>query len=166
MQRSNYFGKVNRIFDNENGRNFVDGSKLNSLLYLRDLDMSTHQVPNCKEFVVYIFKKSKSMRVLRQYQCRCDVRDPAKFSNLQFDNLDQQEQVPANENKTIKKLIENGSVPDVPLELFSDERVACGKVFGSLSKFYAHLRIHSNEKPFVCPVDGCGVDFNQKGNMY
>lgn len=44
-----------------------------SIVYLRDLDLSIQHVPNCKDFIVYIFKKRNQARVLRFYQCRCDL---------------------------------------------------------------------------------------------
>lgn len=70
------------------------------------------------------------------------------------------------EYKQISKLIEEGEFGEVPSHLFSSEgRVPCDKLFSSLGKFFAHLRIHTNEKPFVCPVLKCGMGFNQKGNM-
>ena len=70
-----------------------------------------------------------------------------------------------NEYAVIKRLIEDGQLADAPVNLFADGRHSCNKVFSSLSKFYAHLRIHCNEKPFTCPVAGCGLGFSQKGNL-
>ena len=43
-----------------------ESQKLQSILYMKDLDLESQHVPQCADFVVYIFKKkSKSMRVLR-----------------------------------------------------------------------------------------------------
>ena len=62
-----------------------------------------------------------------------------------------------NEYSTIKKLIEAGMIDDdVRADLFKESRTSCNKVFSSISKFYSHLRIHCEEKPFVCPVSHCG----------
>lgn len=69
------------------------------------------------------------------------------------------------EDRAMRLLIANNKVPGLPLELFQKDYEACGKVFSSLSKFYAHVRIHCNEKPFKCPIPLCGLSFNQKGNM-
>ena len=72
-----------------------------------------------------------------------------------------------NEYEVIKRLIEEHQLTDVPVNLFADERrtSTCNKVFSSVSKFFAHLRIHCNEKPYMCPVAGCGLGFSQKGNL-
>ena len=63
--------------------------------------------------------------------------------------------------ETINKLVSKGLLGDLSTSLFDKvNRKPCNKVFCSLSKFYAHLRVHSNEKPFVCPFDGCSLTFN------
>lgn len=76
--------------------------------------------------------------------------------------------------ETIEQIIRNGMLEDLPLSLFGastdeddapQENNQCMKVFTSLSKLYAHLRIHTKEKPFVCPHPGCEMTFNQKGNL-
>ena len=70
------------------------------------------------------------------------------------------------EYSTLKKLIETGMIADdVPTELFKESRASCNKVFSSISKFYSHLRIHCEERPYVCPMPHCGQGFNQKGNL-
>ena len=51
------------------------------------------------------------------------------------------------------------------MELFADDRKSCGKVFNNLSKFHAHLRVHTNELPYACSEPGCYMRFSQKGNM-
>ena len=65
-----------------------------------------------------------------------------------------------NDYNIIKRLIETGQIIDIPHELFTDSRNSCNKIFSNLSKFYAHLRIHCDEKPFLCQVYGCGQGFN------
>ena len=74
-------------------------------------------------------------------------------------------------------MIKHGIIKDIPISFFegeggssknhcsqldnsSNDNHICHKVFTSLSKFYAHLRIHTNEKPFVCPVENCEMSFN------
>lgn len=54
-----------------------DNQSSESIVYLRDLDLSIQHVPNCRDFIVYIFKKRNQARVLRFYQCRCDLSQKA-----------------------------------------------------------------------------------------
>ena len=41
----------------------------------------------------------------------------------------------------------------------------CSKVFPSLNKFFDHLRSHTDERPFICTVEGCEAAFSQQGNL-
>ncbi|KAJ6594153.1 hypothetical protein B0H19DRAFT_1056498 [Mycena capillaripes] len=41
----------------------------------------------------------------------------------------------------------------------------CGKGFSRPSSLKIHLNSHTGEKPFVCPVDGCGRSFSVLSNM-
>ena len=163
--------------------------QMQNLLFMKVPDVANQHVPNCHDFVIYIFKKNSSMRVKRYYQCRCDVSGAEDDGENRDGSREDTQQHPLfqahPETRRIKppcpspsapktpdfhnalQLAKTGKLGCVPAILFSTEnnRKACGKLFSSLSKFFAHLRVHSNEKPFVCPVEGCDADFNQKGNM-
>ena len=41
----------------------------------------------------------------------------------------------------------------------------CNKQFRKRCNFFDHLRIHTNEKPFICPVEGCSKGFSQSANL-
>jgi hypothetical protein len=41
----------------------------------------------------------------------------------------------------------------------------CKKQFRKRCNFFDHLRIHTNEKPFVCDIPGCGKSFSQSANL-
>lgn len=42
---------------------------------------------------------------------------------------------------------------------------ACTKVFRKWHNFYDHLRIHTNEKPYRCDIQGCSQAFAQQANL-
>lgn len=48
---------------------------------------------------------------------------------------------------------------------FSCDYPYCGKLFLKWHNLFDHLRIHTGERPFLCPVKGCGIRFNQVANQ-
>jgi len=130
-----------------------------SNIVLKGVDLSCQHVPNSSDFVVYHFKSDDSGRILRFYQCRCDTSKYQIWPMGTNQTSQDKEQLP-NEYQTVRKLIKHGMLPSVPSDIFSNSHSSCNKVFRTLSKFYAHLRIHCNEKPYVCPVPECRLGFN------
>ena len=63
-------------------------------------------MPNSHDFVVYVLKKSKNMRVLRLYECRCDLHQSHYESVLKKDNCKNgyKEKI-GQENLTIMRMI-------------------------------------------------------------
>lgn len=41
----------------------------------------------------------------------------------------------------------------------------CGKNFRKWHNFFDHLRIHTNERPYTCPLPGCTFSFTQRANL-
>ncbi|TRM69453.1 hypothetical protein BD626DRAFT_563196 [Schizophyllum amplum] len=56
-------------------------------------------------------------------------------------------------------------VPPGPTSGAKYECTYCGKGFNRPSSLKIHLNSHTGEKPFVCPVDGCGRSFSVLSNM-
>ncbi|KAF4577179.1 hypothetical protein EYR36_005166 [Pleurotus pulmonarius] len=41
----------------------------------------------------------------------------------------------------------------------------CAKPFERTSSLQTHMHIHTGERPYICPAEGCGREFNAKSNM-
>lgn len=149
-----------------------------NILQIKDASMSSQYIPASHDFVVYVLKRKFSKRVKRLYQCLCNTTTNPKSNQSKHYYDDESDTTPnkdmvninsESQYKTICNLINNGKLGDVPSSLFSSgcsTRTPCFKIFCSISKFYAHLRIHLNDKPFQCPIPGCTMRFTQKGNMF
>jgi uncharacterized Zn-finger protein len=48
--------------------------------------------------------------------------------------------------------------------IYSCDHPYCLKYFRKWNNLFDHLRTHTGEKPYICPVDGCGMVFNQASN--
>jgi hypothetical protein len=49
--------------------------------------------------------------------------------------------------------------------IFACDHTYCGKFFRKLSNMFDHLRIHTGERPFRCPMPDCKMCFNQLSNQ-
>ena len=58
----------------------------------------------------------------------------------------------------------NKLVSGRPTIAFSCDYPYCGKMFLKWHNLFDHLRTHTGERPFLCPVRGCRQAFNQVAN--
>jgi hypothetical protein len=50
-------------------------------------------------------------------------------------------------------------------KIFTCHFEGCSRVVSTLSKYFAHLRCHTQDKPYECQEVGCGMRFTQQGNL-
>ena len=51
------------------------------------------------------------------------------------------------------------------IKVLKCDHEACDKWFRKWHNFFDHLRIHTNERPYVCDHPGCGFSFTQRANL-
>ena len=140
-------------------------------LFLTRYNNEEEHVPSSNDFIVYQIKKNYKMKVFRYYQCRCTVSKKKSASSQAINSPPKPSahveppNIPIIEDPFMRQLIQAGVIQDIPLSMLDNNENQCLKTFSSLSKFYSHLRIHTNEKPYVCQYPGCKMRFNQKGNL-
>ena len=48
---------------------------------------------------------------------------------------------------------------DIRMRPFRCEEKSCRKSYFKLSHLKAHVRVHTGDRPFLCPSDSCGATF-------
>lgn len=51
------------------------------------------------------------------------------------------------------------------IKVLKCDHVGCKKWFRKWHNFFDHLRIHTNERPYVCDFPDCGFSFTQRANL-
>ena len=131
-------------------------------------------MPDCDDFVVFHVRKNKTLKAFRLFQCHCQ-----RIQKVEGRRRKQVTQITQRNKKNIpdtfqvlQEMVQHGNFEGVPSHIFSqmtndygEKKQMCMKVFRSMNKFFSHQRTHTNEKPYACSIDGCGLKFNQKGNL-
>ena len=68
-------------------------------------------------------------------------------------------------NRHYRRVSQNACVCKWLVENNKGECIECGHVFRSKCNLKMHLSVHTQERPFKCPMDGCDRRFNQKGEL-
>ena len=42
----------------------------------------------------------------------------------------------------------------------------CGKAFSGVTNYRNHIRIHTGERPYICSIPGCGKRFTEYSSLY
>ena len=73
----NYVGRItysDSLLRGGDSTEQVSKLQCNHTVYLKRIHLADQHVPNCSDFVVFLFKKENCLRVMRLYQCRCDLQ--------------------------------------------------------------------------------------------
>lgn len=74
-----------------------------------------------------------------------------------------EKEIPNTNNYTIYKL--KHPVADRFYKILACNYEGCEKLFKKFHNLFDHLRVHAQEKPFVCKEAACGKEFTKKANL-
>lgn len=92
---------------------------------------------------------SKNYEVKKKHFIIKKIEDKSANSSSNMNNID-------------LKLVENNEVKESKKTFNCN---ICGKIFGEKGNFSIHMRVHTQEKPFVCPYINCDETFKAHGHL-
>ena len=84
-------------------------------------------------------------------------------ASFDFSQIKIEEQIPHTRNFRIFKY-KNPRTQRL-VKLLKCDHDNCKMFFRKWHNFFDHLRVHTGERPFVCPISGCEQSFTQKANL-